>query len=232
MLESLIYQIYSDPSYIFYKVPLTYFTVAEITVHDHEEAFYFVGGTLKRRFVYDGPALLGSGTKHIYTSLLEATARKEVCYINQLARYGVDWETRHDFVVDDEINLMKTRVTGSFSVKVYDDAEKLLWIYKRKGNFGMCELSEFASRAATPVVKEEIARRINSKKTNLVRINEHLTELSGVLKRRLSDSFDEIGLTLTEFTVEDIVIDTNDMMYEMYRMAKAFKNIDKINKED
>ena len=210
-----------NPEELVYKFPFNNIALGSIlTVNESQEAFFFKNGTLCDSFV-SGRHTLSSANLPVLQKLVnlasggETTFMAEVWFISKLEKRNMFWGTGGLRIIDPYFQIpIKLSSRGQYGIRISDGGvflKKLIGTIR----FGDTSLIEDQFRIdVVESVKVSIAKYM---KENEVNINELGSEYRGLAKetaKNLQLAFDEYGVELLNFNIEDISFDENDKGYQ------------------
>ena len=204
-----------------YKFPKEGITTGSVlTVRESQVAYFFKNGTLCDKFTF-GRHTLSSQNLPLLNKLVnlpshgKTTFISEVWFVSKLEKRNCLWGTGGMRIIDPYFQIpVKVSSRGQYGIRIDDGA---LFLKKLVGTMKMYDTRTIEQQFRTDViecVKTSIANYM--KKQNL-NINELGTEYRNVAKFIIKDlqaSFDEYGIELLNFNIEDISIDESDAGYK------------------
>ncbi|MBQ2306843.1 MAG: SPFH domain-containing protein [Clostridia bacterium] len=196
-------------------------TLTQLIVHESQEAVFFMNGQALDLF---GPGRYTLETQNIPKLgglLKRATGDQtpfhcEVYFINKTVQMGLKWGT------DSWIRFMEPEygvpleigASGEMNMMV-SDSRKLLtklvgtmngiaWA-ESGANFTKSIQNSFRAPIVT-AVKGNLASAIKASDISILEVDEHLPELSAVLRDKIAAEFDEYGLAIPQLYITTIVI--------------------------
>ena len=240
-----------DNSTFIWKHPRVDFnTMSQLIVHESQEAIFFMNGQALDTF---GPGRYTLETQNIpYLSKIvniptdgKTPFHCEVYFINKTVQMAVKWGTDSKVrYIDPESNLpLELGASGDMNLMVSDGRKLLIKLVgtmsgiawdNENGNFTKSLMMSFRPLIST-AVKTNLTSSIKQLGINILEIDEHLTELSDILKSKILGGFEEYGLTVPEFYLENVVLPEDNPNFrrlrELYtvglqqRMAQAEADI-------
>ena len=240
-----------DNSTFIWKHPSVDFnTMSQLIVHESQEAIFFMNGQALDTF---GPGRYTLETQNIpYLSKIvniptdgKTPFHCEVYFINKTVQMAVKWGTDSKVrYIDPESNLpLELGASGDMNLMVSDGRKLLIKLVgtmsgiawdNENGNFTKSLMMSFRPLIST-AVKTNLTSSIKQLGINILEIDEHLTELSDILKSKILGGFEEYGLTIPEFYLENVVLPEDNPNFrrlrELYtvglqqRMAQAEADI-------
>lgn len=138
-----------------------------------------------------------------------------VYFVNTTFMNELKWGTQDPFIVVDPeegVNI-HVRAYGLFGVhieqtdtaKAVSDARKFLMkVVGTRDIFTREELTDFMRAKIIEYSKTELAKTIDDQKISILSITSHMSELSELMQGKLTEYFDQFGLTLDNFSFNSI----------------------------
>jgi membrane protease subunit (stomatin/prohibitin family) len=222
-----------DNSTFIWKHPCEDFnSLTQLIVHESQEAIFFMNGQALDLF---GPGRYTLETQNIPElgkRLNKATGGEtpfhcEVYYINKTVQMGIKWGTPElvRFIeptlgiplgigASGEMNLMVSD-SRKLLVKLVGTMNGIAWEERGLG-FTKSLQNSFRPLIST-AVKTHLASSIKTQNINLLEIDEHLEELSEILRRKIIPGLEEYGLTIPQFYVSTINLPESDPNFKRLR---------------
>ena len=222
-----------DNSTFIWKHPCEDFnSLTQLIVHESQEAIFFMNGQALDLF---GPGrhtletqnipLIGKAIKGITGK--ENPFHCEVYFINKTVQMGIKWGTdsRVRFLEPTYGVPVEIGASGELNLAVSDSRKLLVKLVgtmngiawdDRGAGFTKSLAAAFRPLIST-AVKTNLSNCIKAQNINILDVDGHLDELSGVLKRSITPGFEEYGLTVPEFYVTTIVLPENDPSFRQIR---------------
>lgn len=222
-----------DNSTFVWKHPSEDFnSLTQLIVHESQEAIFFMNGQALDLF---GPGRYTLETQNIpklgkflnKTTGGETPFHCEVYFINKTVQMAVKWGTdskvrfiEPTFGVPIEIG-----ASGEMNLMVSDSRKLLVKLVGTMNGIAWDEqgqaFSKSLSNSFRPListsVKTNLSNCIKSGNMNILEIDEHLQELSAVLRASILPGFEEYGLTIPEFYVTTVVLPEQDPNFKRIR---------------
>ena len=206
----------SDEFVFAYRFPQTNLsTYTQLIVYESQEALLFSKGQLMGKFG-PGKHTLDTENLPILRSLFgipfggKNPFTAEVWIINKLYPANLSWAVRSMTVHDaDYQTMLPLQAKGQYGLTVSDSEKFMLKMVGTKDVFTESDMlsqayGEFSSKSKSAIIQFMTAQRVGFKS-----ISGHLDSLSQYLKTNLLPFWEEYGLTMTKFYVNDISIDTS-----------------------
>lgn len=221
-----------DNSTFIWKYPNEDFNnMTQLVVHESQEAIFFANGQAADVF---GPGRykLDAENIPILTKLINIVTgvsifHCEVYFINKTVQMAVKWGT------DSKVRFIEPTLgvpveigaSGEMNLAVSDGRNLLIRLvgtmrgiaWEAEGNgFTKSLQMSFRPLIAT-AVKSNLSAAIKQKNIDIVEVDEHLAELSVVLREKILPGFEEYGLTIPQFYLTNIVLPENDPNFKRLR---------------
>ena len=204
-----------------YKFPFNNVTLGSVlTVNDSQEAYFFQNGTLCDSFTA-GRHVLSTANLPILQKLInlpsggDTTFLAEIWFINKLEKRNMLWGAGGLRIIDPYFQIpLKLSARGQYGFRISDGG---IFLKKLIGTVGYAntELLEDQFRSdVVEAVKVSIARFMKENNVNINELGTEYRALSKVISRNLQLSFDEYGIELLNFNIEDINFDETDKGYQ------------------
>jgi membrane protease subunit (stomatin/prohibitin family) len=197
-----------------YRYPETNLsTYTQLVVHESQEAFLFSKGQLMGKFG-PGKHTLDTENLPILRSLFgipfggKNPFTAEVWIVNKLYPANLSWSIKNMPVHDaDYQTMLPLQAKGQYGIQVSDAEKFLIKMVGTKSIFTESDMlsqayGEFASKSKSAIINFMTAQRVGFKS-----ISAHLDSLSEFIKSRLLTFWEEYGLTMSKFYVNEITID-------------------------
>ena len=206
----------SDEFVFAYRFPKTNLsTYTQLIVYESQEALLFSKGQLIGKF---GPGKHTLDTenlpilRHLYGIPFggKNPFTAEVWIVNKLYPANLSWSANSMAVHDaDYQTLLPLQVSGQYGIIVSDSEKFLIKMVGAAEVFTESDMlsqayGEFSSKSKSAIIQFMTRQKIGFKS-----ISAHLDDLSKYLKPILGTFWEEYGLTMTKFYVNDISIDTS-----------------------
>jgi len=216
-----IYWEQNNQEELVYKFPFNNLTLGSVlTVNESQEAFFFKNGILCDSFKA-GRHVLSSANLPILQKLInlpsggETTFMAEVWFISKLDKRNMFWGTGGLRVIDPYFQIpIKLSTRGQYGIRISDGG---LFLKKIIGTIGFAnsELIEDQFRSdVVEAVKVSIARFMKENNINVNEIGTEYRNLAKTVSKELQITFEEYGVQLLNFNIEDINFDETDKGYQ------------------
>ncbi len=214
-------------------------TGSQLIVHESQEAVFFRDGKAMDRF--------GAGKYTLETEsmpLMKGFFKKiasgpsqfhaEVYFINLSTIMGVKWGTDSKVRMYDPASGLHLEIGafGEFNIRIADSGKVLLKLVGTElglkkedvlGGSGYTNASvsgKFRALVMTKV-KSLLPKVIRENNIDILEVDEHLDEISEIIRKEINRSFESYGLVLPEFYVTNIDTPDNDPNYRRLKQQHA-----------
>ena len=220
-----VIQYEGDNTTLIYKYPKTNFNFGtQLIVHESQEAVFFRDGESLESF---GPGRHTLETQNLpyLKNKINALAggqhvfHSEVYFINLTTELGVKWGTDSKIRLFDPISGLHLEIgaSGTFNIKVNDGRKLLIKVvgtasgFKQEDIFGSVRYSTSETIGSfrgviISKVKTYLAKAIRENNISVLEIDEHLDELSEILRVEINKVLDLYGMYISEFHLVNIVL--------------------------
>lgn len=211
-----------------YKFPFSSITTGSIlTVNESQEAFFFKSGVLCDSFTA-GRHILSSANLPLLHKIIElpsgggTTFSAEVWFINKLDKRNMLWGTGGLRIIDPYFQIpIKLSARGQYGFHISDGG---VFLKKLIGTIGIASTELMENQFRSDVIESVKVSIAQFMKNNDININEISTEyksLGRAIFQNLQLIFDEYGVELLNFNIEDISFDESDKGYQTVMEAIA-----------
>lgn len=147
----------------------------------------------------------------------------EVWYINRTFSLDIKWGTPSPIQLQDPKYkvFIPVRAFGQFGVQIEDSKKFLLKLVGTLPRFDKATLLRFFRGVYLTKAKDVISSYLVHKNISILEINAYLDEISLYLQERISPIFDEYGIRLVSFFVNDISVPEDDSAVVQLKNALA-----------
>ncbi len=147
----------------------------------------------------------------------------EVWYINKVFSLDVKWGTSSPIQLQDPKYkvFIPVRAFGQFGVQIEDSKRFLLKLVGTLSQFDKNSLVKYFRGVYLTKAKDIISSYLIHKGISALEINAYLDEISTYLQERISPTFDEYGIKLVSFFVNDINVPEDDSAVVQLKKALA-----------
>lgn len=220
IIKSLYWE-QEDREDLVYKFPSNNITTGSVlTVNESQEAFFFKSGVLCDSFTA-GRHVLSSANLPILQKIInlpsggETTFTAETWFVSKLDKRNMLWGTGGLRIIDPYFQIpIKLSARGQYGFRISDGG---VFLKKLIGTIGLVstELIENQFRSdVVEAVKVSIAKFMKQNNVNVNEIGAEYKSLAKVISQQLQLAFDEYGVQLLNFNVEDVSFDESDKGYQ------------------
>lgn len=136
----------------------------------------------------------------------------KVFYITQVHQMDLLWGTQGAITLDDPLYdiFLHVMLHGSMTFSVVDSRKFLVKLVGFRNVFKSADLVKNFRGIISSHVKDCISKIMINGQLSYFMINANLFEISGVVKERLDDIFDEYGISIEYFNIETIDVPEKD----------------------
>lgn len=229
MAISEIIKYEGDNSTFIWKYPKEDFNnITELVVHESQEAIFVVDGQAADTF---GPGRYRLDTENfpILTKMANlitgvSIVHCEVYFINKSVQMAIKWGTDSKIrFIEPTLGIpIELGASGEMNMAVSDGRKLLIkMVGTMKGiawgeeGIGFTKSLQSSFRPLiTAEVKSALPTVIKQLNIDIVEVDEHIDELSEILRERLLPGFEEYGLTIPQFYLTNIVLPENDQNFK------------------
>lgn len=222
-----------DNSTFIWKHPCEDFNaLTQLIVHESQEAVFFVNGEALDVFGAGRHTLETENIPKIskYFGLVSGKENPfhcEVYFINQTVQMDLKWGTDSKVrYIEPTYNIpLELGASGSMNLKVSDSLKLLTKLVGTMNGIawgeGGSNFTKSLQNCFRPMisnaVKSNLTAAIKASGINLLEIDEHLGELSAVLKSKIVPGFEEYGLTIPQFYLTTVVLPEDNPNFKKIR---------------
>lgn len=216
--------------------------MTQLIVHESQEAIFMMNGIVLDTF---GPGKYNLDTKSlpILGSMVDnliygdSSFHAEVYFINMTVQMALKWGTSEKihFIEPNTGIPLDIGASGQLNLRVDDSRKLLIKLVGTMRGISWDNNSESFTKTLqdsfrpliNTVVKTNLAQTIKEEKINIVEITEHLDRLARPIHEKVSEGFEEYGLTVPEFYITDIVLPEEDKNYQRIKniMASSYLGV-------
>ncbi|MGM9851313.1 MAG: SPFH domain-containing protein [Muribaculaceae bacterium] len=211
----------SDATELVYKYPNNGITLGcVLTVRESQEVYFFKNGVLCDKFTA-GRHVLSTQNLPILNKIVnlpsggQTTFLAEVWFVSKLEKRNILWGTGGMRIIDPYFQIpVKVASRGQYGVRINDGA---LFLKKLVGTMKLSDTRVIEQQFRSDViegVKVATARYLKEQGMNINDLGTEYRKLGRFIAHDIQESFDEYGIELLNFNIEDISIDENDPGYQ------------------
>ena len=220
VLDSIFWD-QKSASELVYKYPKNGITLGSVlTVRESQEAYFFKNGVLCDKFTA-GRHTLSTQNLPILNKLInlpsggQTTFLAEVWFVSKLEKRNMLWGTGGMRIIDPYFQIpVKVASRGQYGVRIDDGA---VFLKKLVGSMKISDTMVIEQQFRSDViegVKVATARFMKQENLNINELGTEYRKLSRFIANDIQESFDEYGIELLNFNIEDISIDETDPGYQ------------------
>ena len=226
-----------DNSTFIWKHPSEDFnSMTQLIVHESQEAIFFMNGQALDLF---GPGRYTLETQNIpkiggiFKRVTGDTTpfHCEVYFINKTVQMAIKWGTPEKIrYIDPDYGIpLELGASGDMNLSVSDSRKLLVKLVgtmngiaweERGAGFTKSLQNSFRPLIST-AVKSNLSKAIKAGEFDILEIDEHLEELSAILRERIVGGFEEYGLTVPQFYLTTVVLPEGDPNFKRLRELHA-----------
>ena len=229
---------YEGPNDVFiWKHPIEDFNLgSQLIVHESQEAIFFKDGKALDTFSAGRYTLLTENVpilNELYKPNLNNMFHSEVYFINLVTQMGIKWGTDSKVRLFDPVSGLHIEIgaCGQFNIRVVNGRKLLLKVVGTTNGLTQDDLicNDYSFKEMTgkfkaliiSKVKTFLAKIIKENSINILEIDEHIEEISLVLKDKINLALDEYGLNIPEFFITSIMTPDDDPNYKKMKEQYA-----------
>lgn len=216
-----IYWEQGDREELIYRFPFNNISLGSVlTVNESQEALFFKNGVLYVVF-RAGRHVLSTATLPVLNKFVnlpgkvDETFTAEIWFVNKLYKRNMSWNTEGLRVLDPYFQIpVKVSARGQYGVRIADSA---LFMKKLIGtlSYVTIELVEKQFRIdVIETVRVSVSKFLKENNLNINELGVGYKELSKSVAKNLQVVYEEYGVELLNFNIEDIGVDENDPGYQ------------------
>lgn len=192
-------------------------TLSQLIVNEYEEAILFKEGQALDLFTA-GRYTLDTPNIPILNKIInlpfgfESPYKAQVWFVNKVDTLDIKWGTRTPIQIQDPKYsiLVPIRAFGQFGLRVDNSKKFLIKLVGKVDEFDVENIRNYFRGLYLTKVKDSISSYLVKKGISITEINAYLDELSDYIRDRMDPVFEEYGIKLASFYVNDISIPEDD----------------------
>jgi membrane protease subunit (stomatin/prohibitin family) len=204
-----------------YLFPFKDITLGSVlTVNDSQEAYFYKNGSLCDKFE-SGRHVLSSANIPLLNKIInipsggDSTFKASVWFVSKLEKRNLLWGAGGLRVMDPYFQVpIKMSARGQYGVRIKDGGLFLLKFVGTQAVITMDLIYDQFRADVVESVKVSLAKFMKESGLNINEIGTEYKRLSAVIAQELQAAFDEYGVELLNFNIEDINFDENDKGYQ------------------
>ena len=205
-------------------------TKTQLIVNEAQEALLFKDGVALDLFP-SGKYVLDTENLPLLTNMVKlpfggrTPFSAEVWFINRAYTLDIKWGTPSPVQVQDPRYglFVPLRAYGQFGVRIVESKKFLLKLVGTMPIFDKENLIRYFRGIYMTRVKDLLSSYLVHRKVSILEINAYLEEMSAHLQERIRPSFDEYGIELINFYVNDVSVPEDDPAVRKLKNALARK---------
>ena len=210
-----------DRDEIVYKFPSNEITLGSVlTVNESQEVLFFKNGALcdifgAGRHVLSSSNLPGLGKRVNLASGGKTTFTAEVWFVSKLNKRDMYWGTGGLRIIDPYFEVpLKLSARGQYGIYIADSAMFVKKLIGTLANFTAEDVEDQLRIDVVETVKVSISKYMKENNVNINELGTSYRELARTIVKDLKITFEEYGVELLNFNVEDISFDERDKGYQ------------------
>ena len=226
-----------DNSTFIWKHPSEDFnSLTQLIVHESQEAIFFMNGQALDLFGPGRYTLETQNIPRIGKILNRVTGDQtpfhcEVYFINKTVQMAIKWGTPEKIrYIDPDYGIpIELGASGDMNLCVSDGRKLLVKLvgtmngiaWEEQGAGFTKSLQNSFRPLIQTAVKSHLPKAIKAGEFDILEIDEHLEELSAILREKIVGGFEEYGLTMPQFYLTTVVLPENDPNFKRLRELHA-----------
>lgn len=203
-------------------------TWTQLIVNESQEAILFKGGKVCDVF-QAGRHTLSTENIPILNKIINlpfggrSPFTAEVWYVNKVFSLDTKWGTATPIQLQDPRYqvFVPVRAFGQFGIRIEDSQKFLIKLVGNLPQFNKADISNYFKGVYLTKAKDAISSYLVHKKISILEINAYLDEISSFLQERIAPVFQEYGIRLASFYVNDISTPDDDKAVRQLKQALA-----------
>ena len=219
-----------DNSTFIWKHPLEDFnSLTQLIVHESQEAIFFMNGQALDLF---GPGRYTLETQNIpkIGSILnrstggETPFHCEVYFINKTVQMAIKWGTDSKVrYLDQNLGIpLEIGACGEMNLAVSNSRKLLIKLVGTTNGIAWGEhgagftksIQQCFRPLISTAVKSNLSSAIKANDINILEVDEHLEQLSEIMRQKIIDGFEEYGLTIPQFYITNVALPEDDPYFK------------------
>lgn len=205
-------------------------TLSQLIVQENEEAVLFKDGQALDIFKA-GKYTLDTPNIPILNKIVnlpfggESPFKAQVWFINKIYTLDIKWGTRTPIQIQDpkyEI-IVPVRAFGEFGIRIEDSKKFLIKLVGKVNEFDVENLKSYFRGLYLTKVKDSISSYLVKRQISITEINAYIDELSEYTKERITPVFEEYGIKVASFYINDISVSEDDSAIKTLKEALTKK---------
>lgn len=205
-------------------------TRTQLIVNDSQEAVLFKDGIALDVFA-SGRYVLDTENVPLLTGMIRlpfggrSPFSAEVWFINKAHSLDIKWGTATPVQIQDPRYgiFVPLRSFGQFGIRIIDSKKFLVKLVGTMPVFDKENLVQYFRGFYLTRIKDALSSYLIHKKVSILEINAYLEEISQYLQERIKPDFDEYGIELINFFINDVSVSEDDPALRKLKNALAKK---------
>ena len=195
-------------------------TLSQLIVHESQEALFFLNG--------QALDLFGPGRHTLHTNNIpllnkivniptggESPFHCEVYFINKTEQMAINWGMGNVNFLDPTHNnyAFKIGASGEMSLRISDSRKIITKLVGTETVLDQEVIKKYFKAPITTHIKTILPNILREKGVSIFEVEAYLSELSEILKVRISDEMADYGIALEKFWINTILKPENDPLY-------------------
>lgn len=201
-------------------------TWTQLIVNESQEAVLLKGGKIVETFTA-GRHTLNTANIPVLKNIVNlpfggrSPFTAEVWFINKVFNLDIKWGTTTPIQLQDPKYkvFVPVRAFGQFGIKINDPKDFLLKMVGTLPVFDKISITKYFRGLYLTKAKDAISSYLVHKGVSILEINAYLDEMSVYLSEKLNPAFEEYGISLTSFYVNDINVPEDDTAVAQLKKA-------------
>lgn len=221
-----------DNNALVWKHPLENFNMgSQLIVHESQEAIFFRNGEAldlftAGRYTLETQQLPILGKLYQLPTDMDGTFHSEVYFINLTTQMAIKWGTPEKVRFIDPLTgvPLELGASGEMNIQVADSRKLLLKLVGTMKGIAWDDGPGFTKSLQASfrplisnAVKTNLPAVIKSNAIDILEIDENLEMISANLREKILPGFEEYGLTIPQFYVNNVVLPENDSNFKRIR---------------
>lgn len=218
-----------DNTKLIWKYPGEDFnTHSKLIVNETQEAILFYNGQALDKYP-PGQYVLHTGNIPLLRKITEIPTdgvspfHCTVYYISKIEQMSLNWGVG-DVIYNDPVHNnypFKIKANGVMNLSVTDSRRLLLKLVGTGTQLETSQLADYFRGPITTYIKTYLPRTLKEKNTPIYEVEGELSELSEMMRERITTEMEDYGVTLEKFWINNIVKPEDDEVYKKLRRLRG-----------
>lgn len=153
----------------------------------------------------------------------ESPFKAEIWFVNKRYNLDIKWGTPTPIQLEDpKYNIfIPVRSYGRFGIKIIETKLFFIKLIGTKIGLNSLEINNYLKGIYITKIKDLISNYLINKKISILEINAYIEEISSSIKEKMEKIFNEYGIELIYFNINDINISEDDLGVKRLKEALA-----------